>query len=122
MEKREYFKLISQIELEACLNLPIDELEIFDNSLNLKHIKFQSFQAKSEVNRERNRINLKETSSKIKSKVENLLNLPIEKLQEMLLTRSPNMQFRNLDKLDKNEIIKILGDYMLLDDLENENE
>jgi len=122
MDKRKYLKLISQINLDGCISLPINELEDFDNTLIIKHIKLQAFQAKSALNRERNELNIKKTTSKIKSQVENLFSLPIEKLQEMLLTRSPNMQFRNLDKLDKDEIIKILGDYMLLDDLENEDE
>lgn len=122
MDKKKYFNTISQIHLEGCLDLPVEELESFDNSVNLKHLKFQYFQAKKSMFKERNSIILEEGIQKVKDKVNQLLELPIETLQKMLLQRSPNMQFRNFDKLDKNELIKILEDYMLLDDLENENE
>jgi hypothetical protein len=122
MDKKKYFNTISQIHLEGCLDLPVEELESFDNSVNLKHLKFQYFQAKKSMFKEYNSIILEEGIQKVKDKVNQLLELPIETLQKMLLQRSPNMQFRNFDKLDKNELIKILEDYMLLDDLENENE
>lgn len=122
MDKKKYFNTISQIHLEGCLDLPVEELESFDNSVNLKHLKFQYFQAKKSMFKERNSIILEEGIQKVKDKVNQLLELPIETLQKMLLQRSPNMQFRYFDKLDKNELIKILEDYMLLDDLENENE
>ena len=122
MEKRKYLKLISDIEVEGCLKLPVSDLEEFDNTFILKQIKFQSFKAKSELNRKKNEICLNDSFNLVKSKIDKLFTLSIEQLQEMLLKRSPSMQFRNLDKLDKEEIIKILGDYMQLDNLENEEE
>lgn len=122
MEKRAYLKLVSEINLEGCLKLPINELESFDNTINLKHQRYQQFQAKKSIFKERSHIFLKETSIKIKEEVNKLVDLPMEVLQEMLLKRSPNMQFRNLDKIEKEELIKILEEYMLLDNLENEDD
>lgn len=122
MEEKKYFNSISRIHLEACLTLPIEELEAFDNAVSLKHIKFQFFQSKKELFKERNSILIDELKQRIKDKVSQLADMPTDALQEMLLQRSPNMQFRNLDKLEKDEIIRILEDYMLLENWEDEIE
>lgn len=122
MNKRDYLKRMSELMIEGCIELPIEEMESFDNTENIKHARFQIFQAKKSLFQERNRLFLEKASTKVKEKIALLAEKPIEKLQEMLLSRSPNMQFRNLDKLDKEELIKILGDYMLLEDIEDDNE
>lgn len=122
MNKKKYFNAISDIHLEGCLNLPIEELESFDNSGNIKHLKYQAFQAKKKLNKDRNRASIEEAEYKVKEKMEGLMNLSIEALQELLLAKTPNVQFRNFEKLDKEELINILGDYMLLDDLDEDDE
>ena len=122
MDNKQFFKNISEIHLEGCLELPIEELVTFDNSHNIKNIKFSSFQAKKNLFIEQNNVLIEQATQKIKDKVNKIIDLPIEALQEMLLQRSPNMQFRNFEKLERDELLRILEDYMILDDLEDENE
>lgn len=121
MSNKKYFNSVSDIHLEGCLNLPLKDLESFENTSNIKHLKFQAFQAKKELNKDHNRGLLKDAEKKIKERVKELENFTKEALQEMLLEKTPNMQFRNFEKLDKEELIKILEDYMLLDDLDEDN-
>lgn|SRR5690554_6527549 len=122
MSNKKYFNSVSDIHLEGCLNLPLKDLEPFENSGNIKHLKFQAFQAKKEFNKEHYRGILKEAENRIKERVKELENFTKEALQEILLEKTPNMQFRNFEKLDKEELIKILEDYMLLDDFDEDNE
>jgi hypothetical protein len=121
MERRKSLINMSLIEMEACITLPIEEIESFDNSNNFQLMKFNRFNSKAVLNKERALLYLENISEKTKEKIDSLIEVPLEKLTEMILSRRTNFQFRNMDKLEKEDLIEILSDYYLLEDME-ENE
>lgn len=119
MEKRKSLINMSLIEMEACVSLPIGEIESFDNSNNLKLMRLNRFNSKVNLNKEKAQIYIENISEKTKGKIDSLIEFPLEKLTEMILSRRTNFQFRNMDKLQKEDLIEILSDYYLLEDMED---
>lgn len=68
---------MSKIQTEGALNLPIEELESFDNRYVLKQVRMQIFKLK-----------------RVKNK---LIDLPISALQEMIAQKELGMQLRNFE-------------------------
>lgn len=122
MKNRKHFKLITDIAEEASLNLPIEEIESSDNSEIIRFVKFQQFQAKSRLYKEIGTAKVEAAKIKIKEEFERIAVLPIEKLQLELTNLMPQTQFRNLEQLDKDEILKIIEDTLILEKMSDDEE
>lgn len=120
MSKREELRILTAIDHEKCLEAPIEELEQYENQSNLKFIKNRLFKAKALVNKEKLELGFSDAASRIQDKLNNLANYSVEALQEMLLDKA--VQYRNFEKLSKEEIITILEDYYILEEIEKNNE
>jgi hypothetical protein len=120
MKAEEYFKRISNLELEASINLPIEEFETCDNSKTLKFIRKQKFIQRAELNKEKYSEIFAKITSGTKEKIEALQNYSIEALLSIINSRDVQYQFRNLEKLDENQLRDIIADLYLLDELKNE--
>jgi len=122
MESRKYFKLMTDIAEEASLNLPIEEIESTDNTELIRFSRYQLFQAKSKLYKEIGIAKVEEATNKIKDELKRMADLPLELLQRELIRLIPQTQFRNLDKLDKKEILKLIEDSLILENLSDDEE
>lgn len=122
MSNRNEFKLLTEIDLEKCIHSSIAELDPFENAFSLKTIKNKIFKAQSGINKERQILRMSNAASRVQNKIDELLNLSIEALQEKLLIKTPLVQFRNYKELDKDDLIKILEDYYILEEIENRHD
>ncbi|MFW5803633.1 MAG: hypothetical protein ACOCWG_00210 [bacterium] len=122
MEIRKHLKLITDIAEEASLNLPIEEIESTDNSELIKFTKFQLFQAKSRLYKEIGAAKIEAAKTKVKDELERLANLSLAELQEKMVGLMPQTQFRNLEQLDKGEILKLIEDSLILDNMLDDKE
>lgn len=120
MNSKEYFNRVSSLELEASLNRPLDEFESSDNANVLKFIKRQKFSQNAALNKEKFSVLFAKITQATKEKIEALQDLSHESLLSILDKREVQYQFRNLDKLDTNQIRDIITDLYILDELKNE--
>ncbi|MCH2229186.1 MAG: hypothetical protein MK105_02485 [Crocinitomicaceae bacterium] len=120
MEDKAILNIISSLEVEATLETPINELETFDNVESIKFIKRQKFKQKALLNKEKYAIQLNSIGAEAREKIESLKNISTEALLHLIKQRDVNFQFRNLEKLDENQLREILEDLYLLDELSDE--
>lgn len=120
MEGEKILNIISSLEVEAALEMPVSELEKFDNARSIMFIKRQKFQQKVLLNKEKYAILLDSVSAAAKEKIEALKNLSTEAILTLIKQRDVNFQFRNLEKLDENQLREILEDLYMLDELNDE--
>jgi hypothetical protein len=120
MNSKEYFNRISNLELEASINRPIEEFESSDNANVLKFIKRQKFSQNAVLNKEKYFVLFAKITQATKEKIEALQSLSLESLLSILNQRDVQYQFRNLDKLDADQIRDIISDLYILDELKNE--
>lgn len=120
MNSKEYFNRISNLELEASINRPIEEFESSDNANVLKFIKRQKFSQNAVLNKEKYSVLFAKITQATKEKIEALQSLSLESLLSILNQRDVQYQFRNLDKLDADQIRDIISDLYILDELKNE--
>jgi Mg/Co/Ni transporter MgtE len=120
MEGKKILNIISLLEVEGALKMPVSELETFDNAGSIKFIKRQKLQQKALLNKEKYAILFNSLSAAAKEKKEALKNLSTEAVLTLIKQRDVNFQFRNLEKLDKNQLREILEDLYVLDELNEE--
>lgn len=120
MNSKNYFKRISDLELEATLNLPFEDLETSDNANILRFIKRQKFSQKAALNKEKYSVLFAKITETTKEKIEALQSLSLESLLAIINEREVQFQFRNLNKLDADQIRDIIADLYILDELKNE--
>lgn len=120
MNHKKLLNIISMMEFEASTSLPIDELNDFDNNENIKFIKHQGFKQKASLNKEKYSLILNKISEKTRQKIDDLQSLPLDVLLNIIHKREISFQFRNLEKLDENQIREIISDLYLLDELKDE--
>ncbi|MCT4589110.1 MAG: hypothetical protein N4A71_14910 [Carboxylicivirga sp.] len=122
MDNRKYFKLMTNIAEEASLNLPLEDIQSTDKTELVKFSKFQLFKAKSKLFKEIGTAKIEAAKNKVQVELKSIATLPIEALQNKLASLMPQTQFRNLEKLDKDEILKLIEDSLILDNLDEDDE
>lgn len=120
MESKDILNNISLLEFEASTNLPIEDFEAVDNSDTIKFIKRQKFNQKAILNKEKYSLMLNKISENTKQKIETLKGFTLDALLEIIKERGINFQFRNIEKLDENQIREIISDLYMLDELKDE--
>lgn len=121
MSSKEYFNRISNLELEASINRPIEEFESSDNANVLRFIKRQKFSQNAALNKEKYSVIFAKITLTTKEKIEALQSLSLESLLSIINEREVQFQFRNLHKLDAGQIRDIIADLYILDELKNED-
>lgn len=121
MAKKDILNHISALAVEAVSELSIEELETHDNSESLAFIRHQKFKLKAELNKEKYALILSNISEGTKEKIEALKNLSLDALIKLINQREVKFQFRNLEKLEEDQIREIITDLYLLDELKNED-
>lgn len=120
MESKDILNSISLFEFEATTTLPIEEFEVIDNSVSIKFIKRQKFNQKAILNKAKYTLMLNKISEDTKQKIEILKDFSLEVLMGIIKERGINFQFRNIEKLDENQIREIISDLYMLDELKDE--
>lgn len=121
MKTKEILNKISFLAFEASISLSMDEINEFDNSGNIKFIRRQKLYQRAELNKEKYEILATQIGDKTKEKIANLVNLSFEQLSNIIVQDKPNFQFRNLEKLEENELRELIADLYMLEDIENED-
>ena len=124
-------KIISKID-EAILESSHDDISFWDsylidngydlsdvNTIVEKNFKKHSFLIKGLVNREKDKIRLEKTAVMLKDSLKNNKEKPINYFMGLIKNNQFAIQYRNLDKLNIDEIMQIIQDQDLLDALEN---
>ena len=124
-------KIINKID-EAILKSSQDDISFWDsyltdNSYDLsdintiveKNFKKHSFLIQGLVNREKDKIRLEKAAIMLKDSFKNNKEKPINYFIGLIKNNQFAIQYRNLDKLNINEIMQIIQDQDLLDALEN---
>lgn len=120
MDSKDILNSISLLEFEASTTLPIEEFETIDNNGSIKFIKRQKFNQKAILNKEKYSLMLNKISEDTKQKIETLKDFTLDALLGIIKERGINFQFRNIEKLDKNQIREIISDLYMLDELKDE--
>ncbi len=120
MKTKDYLLRLSELDFEASLNLPLDDVGDFDNLKTLQFIKKQDFLQRASLNKEKYTILFSKISEATREKIKALQNYSLETLLSIINQREAQYQFRNLDKLDEKQIRDIIEDLYLLDELKNE--
>ena len=121
MKTKEILNKISLLAYEASISLSMDEINEFDNSENIKFIRRQKLYQRAALNKEKYEILATQIGDKTKEKIANLVNLSFEQLSNIIVQDKPNFQFRNLEKLEENELRELIADLYMLEDIENED-
>ncbi len=124
-------KIINKID-EAILKSSQDDISFWDsyltdNGYNLsevntiveKNFKKHSFLINGLINREKDKIRLEKVAIMLKDSFIKHSEKPINYFMGLIKNNQLAIQYRNLDKLDINEIMQIIRDQDLLDALEN---
>ena len=97
------------------LGYDLDEI----NKLSEKIYKQQSFLIKGMINKQKNKIQLQKVALLIDNALKNKLQKPISYLNGLVKQNRFAVQYRNLDQLNKEEIIDIIKDQNLIEILED---
>ena len=97
------------------LGYDLDEV----NKLSEKIYKQHSFLIKSIINKQKDDKLLEKASLLFEEAIQNKLEKPISYLNSLIKQNRFAVQYRNLDKLNNEEIIEIIKDQNLLEILEN---
>ena len=97
------------------LGYDLDEI----NKLSERIYKQQSFLIKGIINKQKDKELLKKATLLIDDAIKNKLEKPVAYLNSLMKQNRFAVQYRNLDKLNKEEIIEIIKDQNLLEIMEN---
>lgn len=84
----------------------------------LKMIKRNKLKAKVALNKAKNENMLNYALQKIRYIIKSSDKKLKENLEQLILQRSPQFQFRNIEKLDKNDLSELLGDLNIIEIIE----
>ena len=90
----------------------------------LKMIKRLKLKSKAQINKAKNDSLLEIALQKVQSIIHSTNESVKEELEKLILTRSPQFQFRNIEKLEKDDFEELLSDLDVIDiieDLEKKN-
>lgn len=85
----------------------------------LKMIKRLKLKSQSQLNKAKNDNMLEKALQKIKSVIDSKNEAIKQSLEELILARSPQFQFRNIEKLDESDLKEIFSDLNVIDIIEN---
>ena len=97
-------------------SLGVDKEEYIKSKLNL--INKLNLKTKAELNRSKNKELFARAIKKVKQIIDEKVDGATVKLSELLQTQSPQVQYRNLDKLEENDIKELLTDINLIEFIE----
>jgi hypothetical protein len=101
-------------------DLGVSKEEYLDKKL--KMIKRLKLKSKAQLNKVKNENLLDIALQKVKSIIDSANESVKEELEKLILTRSPQFQFRNIEKLEEEDLKELLSDLGIIDiieDLEN---
>jgi len=85
----------------------------------LKMIKRLKLKSQSQLNKAKNDTMLEKALQKIKSVIDSKNEAIKQSLEELILVRSPQFQFRNIEKLDESDLKELFSDLNVIDIIEN---
>ena len=90
----------------------------------LKMVKRLKLKSKAQLNKAKNETLLEIALQKVQKIIESANESLKEELEKLILTRSPQFQFRNIEKLDNDDLKELLSDLdiiNIIEDIENSN-
>jgi len=91
--------------------------EYLDNKL--KMIKRLKLKSKAQLNKAKNENLLEIALHKVQNILESANETVKEELEKLILTRSPQFQFRNIEKLEEEDLKELLSDLGVIDIIED---
>ncbi|HSV87841.1 MAG TPA: hypothetical protein VLH61_04305 [Bacteroidales bacterium] len=91
--------------------------EYLDNKL--KMIKRLKLKSKAQLNKAKNENLLEIALHKVQNILESANETVKEELEKIILTRSPQFQFRNIEKLEEEDLKELLSDLGVIDIIED---
>jgi len=85
----------------------------------LKMIKRLKLKSQSQLNKAKNDNMLEKALRKIKSVIDSNNETIKQSLEGLILARSPQFQFRNIEKLDESDLKELFSDLNVIDIIEN---
>ena len=85
----------------------------------LKMIKRLKLKSQSQLNKAKNDSMLEKALQKIKSVIDSNNEAIKQSLEGLILARSPQFQFRNIEKLDESDLKELFSDLNVIDIIEN---
>jgi len=98
-------------------DLGVSKDEYLDNKL--KMIKRLKLKSKAQLNRAKNENLLVIALQKVQSILDSANESVKEELEKLILTRSPQFQFRNIEKLEEEDLKDLLSDLGIIDIIED---
>lgn len=98
-------------------DLGVSKDEYLDKKL--KMVKRLKLKSKAQVNKAKNENLLEIALKKVQDIIENANETVKAELEKLILTRSPQFQFRNLEKLEKEDLKELLSDMGVIDIIED---
>jgi hypothetical protein len=98
-------------------DLGVSKEEYLDKKLRMvKRLKLKS---KAQLNKEKNENLLAVALRKVQDIIENANETVKAELEKLILTRSPQFQFRNIEKLEEEDLKELLSDLGVIDIIED---
>lgn len=98
-------------------DLGVSKEEYLDKKL--KMIKRLKLKSKAQLNKAKNENLLDIALQKVQSIIDSANESVKEELEKLILTRSPQFQFRNIEKLEEEDLKELLSDLGIIDIIED---
>ena len=98
-------------------DLGVSKEEYLDKKL--KMIKRLKLKSKAQLNKAKNENLLEIALKKVQNIIESTNQTVKEELEKLILTRSPQFQFRNIEKLEEEDLKELLSDLGVIDIIED---
>ncbi|MDY0144204.1 MAG: hypothetical protein RBR97_20165 [Bacteroidales bacterium] len=98
-------------------DLGVSKDEYLDSKL--KMIKRLKLKSKAQLNKAKNNNLLEIALQKVQKIIESANETVKEELEKLILTRSPQFQFRNIEKLEEEDLKELLSDLGVIDIIED---
>jgi hypothetical protein len=98
-------------------DLGVSKDEYLGNKLRM--IKRLKFKSKAQLNKGKNEYLLEIALHKVQNIIESANETVKEELEKLILTRSPQFQFRNIEKLEEEDLKELLNDLGVIDIIED---
>jgi hypothetical protein len=98
-------------------DLGVSKEEYLDKKL--KMIKRLKLKSKAQLNKAKNENLLDIALQKVQSIIDSTNEFVKEELEKLILTRSPQFQFRNIEKLEEEDLKELLSDLGIIDIIED---
>lgn len=98
-------------------DLGVSKIEYLDSKLRM--IKRLRLKSKVHLNKSKNEKLLEIALQKVQNIIESANDKVKEELEKLILNRSPQFQFRNLEKLEEKDLKELLSDLGIIDIIED---